>query len=77
MLSSSVPLQKKDKPKTYRTRQLIDVQKKKLKYFMRVNTFKNGGYLIAKDINRYIHKALHLDYKLRDDYRIMHVLEIS
>ena len=67
-----------DKPRPGRTRQLCEAQQKQLKQFIQDNAVKpGGGRLIAEDVRRYIRDTLHVDYELRNVYRIMHSLGFS
>ena len=67
-----------DKPRPGRTRQLCEAQQKQLKQFIQDNAVKpGGGRLIAEDVRRYIRDTLHVEYELRNVYRIMHSLGFS
>ena len=67
-----------DKPRPGRTRQLSEAQLKQLKRFIQDNAVKQaGGRLIAEDVRCYIRDTLHVDYELRNVYRIMHSLGFS
>ncbi len=67
-----------DKPRPGRTRMLSEAQQKQLKRFIQDNAVKQGGgRLIAEDVRRYIRDTLHVDYELRNVYRIIHSLGFS
>ena len=66
------------KPRPGRPSQLSASQLEKIKHFIEENAVKEaGGRLIADDVRQYIRTTFHVEYQLRNVYRIMETLGFS